>query len=298
MTSSYIEVLLYTEPGFFVNKKEEVGCKDASMAAFLPEPGLQHPTAKEFCQYVYIHHYTREDPEEPITPIDPNRYAVVEISIYKRPFPLQHESVVFRLQDRTIPGNDPEDFCILANRNIDAASLSRCLSSCLSSLSSRRSQSQKMTPDAAHVMQAAEPPQPHSYGTAIWTMTIPVAGPTFNLAQLVTLLSAVSRADEAFNLTQKNCYWFTRMVRELVIRIVNDSAVAAAHATGDVPQEIVPTNRGHRFWHTGYLLGYFRLDGYSNDLAENAYIRYKNEYQRFLNTRARISLIPQEVAAE
>jgi hypothetical protein len=54
MTSSYIEVLLHTEP---VNKKEEVGCKDASplssMAAFLSEPGLRHPTAEEFCLDVY-----------------------------------------------------------------------------------------------------------------------------------------------------------------------------------------------------------------------------------------------------
>ena len=269
MTSSHIEILLWdSEPGLFYNKKEEGGCIFASptspptsMAAFLcSEPGLRPKTVDELCQRVHIHHFTHEDPGEPTRPIDPNRYIVVDINIYKRPLPLQHESIVFHLQ---VPDHEPGDIYILADRNIDAASLSRCLSS--------KSRSQKLASDTMHFIQAAGPPW--QYGSVIWTM--PVSGPNFtlNLAQVVTLLSAVSHADEQYDIMKKNCYWFTRMVRELVIRIINHAA------PGALP---LPVDYGHHLWHTGCFLG-FRMDDYSVELADNAYTNYENESHTFLD---------------
>ena len=106
----------------------------------------------------------------------------------------------------------------------------------------------------------------------------------FNLAQMATLLSTVSHADMEYNVTRKNCYWFTCMVRELIIRIVNDAAAAAHQQIS--PNNIV-TNYGTYLglwpWHTGYFYGFFRLDGYSSELADVVYAEYRNEYQTFLN---------------
>ncbi|KAF8733213.1 hypothetical protein AX14_004071 [Amanita brunnescens Koide BX004] len=276
MTSSHVEILHWgkePEPGLFYDEKG--GCKDASppssTAAFLGFTELRPQMADEFCLRVYRHHYTHsENPGAPAALIDPDRYVVVDISIYKRRLPLQHESVVFHLQ---VPGDhEPEDVYILADRNIDAALLSLL----------SQSQLQKLTADTAYFLQTAEPPG-HLYGSLIWTMTMPVPSRTFNfrfnLAQLATLLSVVSNADRQYNV-MNNCYWFTRMVRELVIRIINAALVVSAQ-----PQEIVPLPVDHSryLWRTGCFLGLFHLDGYSDDLAQNAYTKYVNKYQNFLN---------------
>ena len=277
MTSSHVEILIWgkePEPGLFYDEKgrRKDASPPSSMAAFLGFTELRPHTAAAFCLRVYNHHYTHsENPGAPATPIDPDRYVVVDISIYKRRFSLQHESVVFHLQ---VPGDQgPEDVYILADRNIDAALLSL----------SSQSQSQKLAADTTYFLQAAEPPG-HLYGSLIWTMTMPVPSGTFNfrfnLAQLATLLSAVSNADGEYDVMKKNCYWFTRMVRELVIRIINAARVVPAQ-----PQEIIPLPVDHSryLWRTGCFLGLFHLDGYSNDLAQNAYTKYVNEYQNFLN---------------
>ena len=107
----------------------------------------------------------------------------------------------------------------------------------------------------------------------------------FNLAQLATLLSTVSLADQEYDIARKNCYWFTCMVRELVVQIVKD---AAAEAHRELPPGNT-INRGSylRLWHLGHYLSFFRLDGYSSDLAHNVYVKYQNEYREFLD---RVSL--------
>jgi hypothetical protein len=162
----------------------------------------------------------------------------------------------------------PEDFYILANWNIDMASLSRYLSH----------QSQKLAVDTAYFIQA-EPPQ-HLYGSIVWKMMMPdTFNFKFNLVQLATLLLTVSCADQEYNIKQKNCYWFTGMVCKLVVQIVND-------ATAEVHQEISPSNiidhgRYLQLWHAGHYLSFFRLDGYSPNLAQIVYAKYRDEYLEF-----------------
>ena len=262
----YIEIFLWDD------KKEEASPLSSIMEAFLHSAGRPQ-TAAMFCRDMYYQLCVSESPGNPAHLIDLDHFIVVDINILKRPYLLQHESILFHL--RSVPDHDPEsDFYILADRNIDATSLSGYLSH----------QSQKLVVDTTHFIQAA-PPQ-DQYGSIVWKMSMPQSDTfnfKFNLPQLATLLSTVSNADKEYNVTQKNCYWFTRMVRELVARIVNDAA-AAAH------QEILPSDIDHgsylRLWHTGHFLSFFCLDGYSPNLADILYAKYKNEYQEFANNVA------------
>ena len=120
----YIEVWLWDDT-------KEAGRKDASslssMEAFRSSAGLRPQTVHEFCRYVYYHLCVTQDPRNFTKPIDLDRYVIVDISIFKQPYSLQHESILFHLQATSvIPDHDPEDFCILADRNTDAATLLSC----------------------------------------------------------------------------------------------------------------------------------------------------------------------------
>ncbi|KAF8632473.1 hypothetical protein AX15_001872 [Amanita polypyramis BW_CC] len=177
--------------------------------------------------------------------IDPMHIMVERISVYKRHFFIQHEAIV-----ATLSGLGPHHTYILMDRTVNFESHRELLSV-----------------DRIREIPSEQPPW-ESRSSAVWTINFHGNEQHLNFVQLAFLASAVSGTSEHYHGITRNCFWFTRVMREIVERIAHEQGAG------------ISTTPEQRFLHVGHCFG-IKLDHLDDAEVEHIYQSYQAEYTSF-----------------
>ena len=189
-------------------------------------------TARHLYDKIYCHQHPPPNAGYPRRFFNPSQYQITEIVVLKRSLVIQHESFVFRVHHKP-PVQHPHpaepDFLIAIDRNADSRRSN-------SFFSSRKLAIDGVNCSLSPAVQQIE----GTFGRPVaWRMPAPGHNYIFNLnlSQVGVLLDAVffSYPREQYNALYKNCFSHSRILRAVIIRIIQaqqpagGNNVVAAH---------------------------------------------------------------------